>query len=996
MNPTPLHLSQIDLSGFRGIERSLPLKFGKRLTIIYGGNATGKSSVAQAIEFALSGQVQDYEEGVIPSQYLANTHVSGPGHVDLKLSDGTILAAVTNDKRADIEKRFRESCGVEWPERQGVPLSTTHVTSQGMLAKILGSNNAVTRNDLSGLCAGAYLRLLVSRAQKITDYFRQAASGRNIQSELRDSKSRYDTAKLLLDSLKTQSELAQAPARDATTTLVEAAARLNLQPPISLEGALAHVTNELARLQQQISLAQSLLARSRELGQNEAELKDLTERISQSEAVAIKRRTELSTSKASLSAITEQFDLLVKQRTGLLESIAAFERHQQAISATAVLQTRLRQLDIDRDRRQQELESATNELESARRELGVHSEALAQLKRAYNATTEQIRSLDKVLGQSLELPPAKDIEAETRISELLQEIDGSEKLVSANRQALDKAEAAESTISSKLREISRSGERLLAVLNEMRAFVTDSRCPMCGHDHGSITALNRSIEAVSSEALRGAETIRLEFEALSRERRRLESELADQVARTTSLHAELSRLSATLETKARQRQATVLSMEETLRRANLPFQTDTPAIRKTKADCEVRLERLQEECDQASGLEHEDELHCSQLEQLIATTTSELDQVARLAGDLKQQIARLASEAGSAPDDEQHAKNRAELTTIDMSLRALEREQGKAYATIAELERGIGEVGSEVAGARRRAQAVQAFLASVDNDLGSIGASRDMTTVVHAEERARSRYDELVVLMGSLRDLEKQEKIREANRALAAAQEQYELAEQGLKSVQGRQALMQFRSSQFIDLQAKLEGVQNAIAEIVLNNVRTPVEIIFRAMTAGAPWDIEFKLQEGGISAFLSDGEATDIAASSVLNSAYVNVAAIALRLALASQQQWTRLRTIVLDDPILEMDPLTQSALIDGLEAILSSTFQPWQGLQFVLTTWSEDFAVMAAHKLAHLNDHEWEQINHDSEQEAFVIHRLISDQGGHIVSQKHIPKWRRETAAA
>ena len=91
--------------------------------------------------------------------------------------------------------------------------------------------------------------------------------------------------------------------------------------------------------------------------------------------------------------------------------------------------------------------------------------------------------------------------------------------------------------------------------------------------------------------------------------------------------------------------------------------------------------------------------------------------------------------------------------------------------------------------------------------------------------------------------------------------------------------------------------------------------------------------------------------ATSVLNSAYLNVSAIALRFALASQQNWTTLRTIVLDDPILEMDSLTQSALIDGVEAILASPHSPWTNLQVIITTWSEDFPVLAAHKLAHLN---------------------------------------------
>jgi hypothetical protein len=101
----------------------------------------------------------------------------------------------------DIERRFREVGAVDWLDRQPLPLTTTHMTTQGMLERVLGSANVVTRNDLSGLCAGAYLRFLVSRANKLANHFRQASSGRNIQSELSDTRAAYDTAKLLRNSL---------------------------------------------------------------------------------------------------------------------------------------------------------------------------------------------------------------------------------------------------------------------------------------------------------------------------------------------------------------------------------------------------------------------------------------------------------------------------------------------------------------------------------------------------------------------------------------------------------------------------------------------------------------------------------------------------------------------------------------------------------------------------------------------------------------------------
>jgi hypothetical protein len=303
-----------------------------------------------------------------------------------------------------------------------------------------------------------------------------------------------------------------------------------------------------------------------------------------------------------------------------------------------------------------------------------------------------------------------------------------------------------------------------------------------------------------------------------------------------------------------------------------------------------------------------------------------------------------------------------------------------------------------MAGIERRLEVVKAFLDSLDTELKSVGATRDVRTVLDTEQRARQQRDELVVLKNKALEIKQDQRLLEESRAVSKAHDQLRGAEQTLRSVQSRQQRLQIRGAEFKNLHQGLEGLQNDTAEIVLENIRRPVSIVFQAMTAGCPWDIEFRLEDGKVNAVLTDGSARDVAATSVLNSAYVNVAAIALRLALASQQRWTRLRTIVLDDPILEMDHLTQSALIDGLEAVLSSAFAPWEDLQFVLTTWSEDFAVMAAHKLAHLNNSNGQQAapTIGAVVDDFVIHRLNSDQDGTIVSQRHVPRWRREARAA
>jgi hypothetical protein len=382
----------------------------------------------------------------------------------------------------------------------------------------------------------------------------------------------------------------------------------------------------------------------------------------------------------------------------------------------------------------------------------------------------------------------------------------------------------------------------------------------------------------------------------------------------------------------------------------------------------------------------------------LAAKSSEVEQLDRLAAELTDQISKVRLTLGIGLSTQEISQNRAGIVEIEPLVRTLEREQGQMQASVVELDRAVAEKRAEIAGISRRSEVAAAFLKSLDTELRSVGATRDVRTVLDLEQRAREQRDAMLALKTKASEIRQDQRTLDAGRALSKAHEQVRGAEQQLKSLQKRQQRLQMRSLQFKTLHQGLEGLQNDTAEIVLANIRKPVGIVFQAMTAGCPWDIEFRLEDGKVNAVLTDGSTRDVAATSVLNSAYVNVAAIALRFALASQQRWTRLRAVVLDDPILEMDHLTQSALIDGLEAVLSSEFAPWGDLQFVLTTWSEDFAVMAAHKLAHLNHNSVpdQDENRGTVSEDFIIHRLSSDLDGTIVSQRHVPRWRKAESAA
>jgi chromosome segregation protein len=56
-----MKLAFVELNGFRGYREPLRLDFADRFTIIDGRNGTGKSTVFDAIEFALTGKISKYD-----------------------------------------------------------------------------------------------------------------------------------------------------------------------------------------------------------------------------------------------------------------------------------------------------------------------------------------------------------------------------------------------------------------------------------------------------------------------------------------------------------------------------------------------------------------------------------------------------------------------------------------------------------------------------------------------------------------------------------------------------------------------------------------------------------------------------------------------------------------------------------------------------------------------------------------------------------------------
>jgi len=95
----------------------------------------------------------------------------------------------------------------------------------------------------------------------------------------------------------------------------------------------------------------------------------------------------------------------------------------------------------------------------------------------------------------------------------------------------------------------------------------------------------------------------------------------------------------------------------------------------------------------------------------------------------------------------------------------------------------------------------------------------------------------------------------------------------------------------------------------------------------------------------LKGGDA-QLGADHFLSTAQLNIVALSLFLAAALTQQWSKLGTLVIDDPLQSMDDLNAYALLDLIHGLITNVDR-----QIIVTTSNRDFYDLAVQRFAGLN---------------------------------------------
>lgn len=106
-------LEKLNVGGFRGFRSMRGIPLHEKMTIFYAENGSGKSSLCDALEFALTGDVEERKSRkCTEAQYFQNKHVTGQSFADTTIEIvGDTFYAIQEYQRCFIEKNRIDTFG---------------------------------------------------------------------------------------------------------------------------------------------------------------------------------------------------------------------------------------------------------------------------------------------------------------------------------------------------------------------------------------------------------------------------------------------------------------------------------------------------------------------------------------------------------------------------------------------------------------------------------------------------------------------------------------------------------------------------------------------------------------------------------------------------------------------------------------------------------------------------------------------------------------------
>lgn len=983
-----MRLRTLKLVDFRCF-RDATIDLSADVVAIYGRNGVGKTAIFDAIEVALLGNIGRFEspedEGV---DFLS--HVDGRSGFRIELTfdrdEFPPLTASADrqhpgqpvlqvDGRATTHRDLLYGHLVHEdfvPARREVSavremFRSTSLLSQSTVARFIRKSPDDRHQVLAHLAGIGFYRRCLDKALAV-----KAEAEKRIRRQGEGSQQRTDDISSLraelanrearIESIRNTLE-SSAPTRDdvlAAIQQLEEAVQIDLPPdtgsPGELAAAVRGICDERGQEFQELGRKLHGLAVSMEgVPGWVARQQDLQSRLASSQT-SLDRLVQAETEQ------TDRLETIEADLRTLDQGIASAAQREKSLRRLIDLRSRRRGLcdrqeAIERERgpAHDRLKALEEEREGVATRLGRLQTEVAERRHTTEQLAARLHRMQDLRTRYGEYDRARERESElkVRIAELTSRQPDLQLRLQRITNDSAVAERRHDELKATVGRIAAKSTELGQLLGRIKAYVTGRTCPLCGYAHASQQDLLHAIDTQIQSLPAEQQEIARQLHEVDSQRQRVSAELS-------SLRNKLSGVERDL-VSARDEQA---SLVELTRR--LDAEAYAAGVSMLPEILDSRIRDVESELAQLETQRHTDEQRAEEGHELLnqlevkrealakqdASFAAELQTISGKLRDINVQIAQLGlPDDAASPISPAQVMDDVQRQLVDLTGRRTERtaDRNTAKQQQAAVANQRKAMDGTLAEARQQLAEINTRLGQHQQQCVAAGLRSD-AQAADVEEARRTLNARLAQLEEVLQTVNRYESNARATQLDAEkADLSKRLAELEQQAASERQAGSRLKEASVrVQEWAALldEGVSRAVEMRVcahrsditrLFKSMIPCPYLFEDIVMGS--DLQLGLRYRGKSE--ASGEPRLF-----LSEAQANVLALSIFLSFSMRQEWSKLNTVLLDDPVQHLDDLDAVALLDNLRAVALG--HTWRRRQVVVSTCDKNLYLLLLRKMS------------------------------------------------